>query len=395
MPEGKVFVRDLMSDNVIAIDPEATVAETLARMQQHDIHEMPVMANSTIKGWVSDRVLLRRQGISPEAKVGKVMEQPPRLSKDTDVVEAADLFIRSNVRAVPVTDAKGKVVGILSRTDLLRAIPQISSVAQQALEKVMNRDLETVRESDGIDSAASRLRDLEINQLLVLNDQGRLAGYVGREDVLRLVAAEHSPDAVERNRGHQRGGSKKNRIEVRSAVRPAPSLPPAATVTDAIRLMQQQKTSFIAVVEDGFALGILSRANVIERVARLKPTEGVLVQITGLQSHADSSTLDEIYALAQQTLKKIAGEVNLEFLSLHYKVYKAKTEGDSKYSLTAHLSTEGRFFVQKADDWDPIRAMAAAMGALGRRIREVKELRLERRKGPARRAAEFYTASQP
>jgi CBS domain-containing protein len=396
---GNASVRDYMSTDLVTVDPDATVAEALSLMEQHDVHELPVMNGATLRGWVSYRSLLRRGGATAPTKVGSIMDQPPRVPKDLSMLEAADLLIKNNVRAAPVVDTKGKVVGIVSRTDALRFALEVPAVANVPLERAMNTELETVEETEGLDRTISRLRDLRLNQLLVLDRNGRLGGYVGLEDIVRAYAAEHSPGASNHGRGgafHGTGERRNDNVEIKALVRAAPTLAPQATLADAARIMLKQGSGFVAVIDDqGYAVGVVSRSNVVERLAALKAPEGVLCQIVGLVDHVDGSQLDAIYRLAQTTLKKVATEVNVEFLSLHYKVYKAKAEGSEKFSLSLHLSTEGKFFVQKADAWDALDATKAALDALEKRVASLKELRLERRKGPPRRSATFYTAAQP
>src|SRR5687767_13553884 len=99
-----------MTTRLVTLDAESTVAEAMALMNQHEIHELPVMDGSTLRGWISQRSLLPRGGVKPQAKATSVMEQPPRLQKDMNVVDAADVLIKNNVRAGPVVDGKGKVV---------------------------------------------------------------------------------------------------------------------------------------------------------------------------------------------------------------------------------------------------------------------------------------------
>lgn len=400
MQDGALLVRDLMSKNIIALEPEATVADALARMEQHGLSELPVMSNSTLRGWVSYDLLVQRAAINHAAKIAHVMETPPHLPKTADAVTAADFLIRNTARALPVVDDKGKVVGILSRTDLLEAVARLPALADLPLDQVMNRELETVRESSGVDHAAARLRQLHFNQLLVLDDGGRLQGYVSKEDVFKTTYREHNSVSPAGGRGHARrqaGRSGAPHVDVRGLVRTAPTLPPTATVAKAIGLMRQQRTTFVAIVEDGFAVGILSRANVLERLAHVRPLEGaVAVQITGLHGVADPGDVSEIRSLAEATLHKVKQQLDVEFLNLHFKVYKAKEgeeTGDQKFSLSAHLSGGGQFFVQKGDDWTLLGVVKQVLEKLAERVWDLKDRRLEKRKGPPRRGASFYTAS--
>lgn len=392
-----VAVREIMSKDLVTVDPDATVAEALSLMEKSSVHELPVMNGATLRGWLSYRTLARHGGFSGQAKVASVMDQPPRVGKDASIVDAAALLIQTNARAGPVVDGKGKVVGLLSRTDILRSALEIPGIAATPVERAMVGDLETITPKETLDKALARMRDLRLGQLLVLRGDGRLQGYVGLEDLVHAYAQEHAPRASDRGRGSRfqgSGGEPAGNVELQSFVRDAPTIARGATLGDAIQAMIRRGTAFVAVAEDGYAVGIVSRSNVVERVAALKPEEGVLCQVVGLSEHVDGSQLEAVYDLAQKTLRKVQSEVKIEFLSLHYKVYKEKADGAAKFSLTLHLSTEGKFFVQKADAWDPLDATRKALTDLESRVMNLKDLRLERRKGTPRRRTSFYDAAE-
>ena len=410
MAEQRTLVRDVMSRDIISVEPDSTVAEAIAKMEQHRIHELPVMQNSTLKGWVNYDVLIQRAHVPARAKVTSVMMSSPRIAQTTDLVAAADTMIRNNVRAVAVVDAKGNVVGVLSRTDIMRAAASIPEIADQTLDKVMNRDLETMAEGASIDEAAKRLRELSIRQLLVLDTKGRLVGTVGREVVMHALSSEDRVRAPSRGKGALAGsgagqtmgrasrysgsGPRGGRaIDLRGLVEDPIRLSPAATLGEAMVMMLKQHKTSVVVEEGGMPVGVVARANILERLAARAVPDGPLVQLIGIQDHVDASTLDQIHAYARHTLGKVGNEYRIEFLSLHYKVYKAKAEGDSKYAVSAHLSTEQKFLVTRADDWDPIKATNQVLEELQRRAFEEKDIRVTKRKMQAGRKATFYTAA--
>lgn len=395
MPEGYSTVRELMSEDVVSVTPDSTVSKALAAMRKHGIHELPVMENTTLKGWVTYETIFRRGRLPPEAKVDNVMDMPARLEPETSPVDAADSMIKLQARALPVVDAKGHVIGILSRTDLLKAAAADQEVASQAVEKAMTRELEVVGEDAELDQVEHRLRSLAINQLLVVDENGRLVGSIGMEEITEATQREDTKQRRTSRDGAPAGGPgrrKDRHVQVGSMTRTAPTVEPDATLADAIERMQEHNTWFVVAVEDGRPVGVLSRADILARMAATRAEEGVVVQISGLQDKVDQSVYDQIYSKAQTTLTKAAQEETLEFLGLHYKAYKGKGEA-SKWSLTAHLSTQKQFYVAKADAWDILQATDEAFDILEDRVRHRKEMRLENRKGGAPRRAVFYRSS--
>jgi CBS domain-containing protein/ribosome-associated translation inhibitor RaiA len=401
MPEGFTSIRDLMSERVVSMAPGDTVTEALSTMRKHDIHELPVMRNSTLEGWISYDEILRRGSLPHDTKLSTLMSSTARLSPDMDPLAAAELMIRTQARALPVVDAKGHVVGVLSRTDLLKVALDNDAIAGQTLEKVMTRELEVVGEDATIDQAEHRLNELHINQLLVVDRHGKLVGAIRAEDVANAVHAEgpkeHQPGSSDGRSGAGGGpGRRKERgVEVGSLAQPAPTAKPSDTLGDAIKTMISRHTWYVAIVDDeNHAVGVVSRADVLARLAAQKEEEGVMVQISGLGDSADTSTYDQIYAKSQAALKKMDERgLRLEFLGLHYKKYNAQGRGGAKWSVTAHLSTEREFLVAKADQWDVLAATEEALDVLQKRVHNAKERRLEKRKGGPRRAATFYRST--
>jgi CBS-domain-containing membrane protein len=115
-----------------AIAPEATVYEAIERMDEWHVGALLVMRGEELVGIVSERdytrkvILLGRA--SRETLVEEIMSADViTLRSDTSLGECLRVVTDRRIRHLPVVDAAGKVVGVLSIGDLVRAV-----VAQQA-----------------------------------------------------------------------------------------------------------------------------------------------------------------------------------------------------------------------------------------------------------------------
>jgi len=118
-----VKLRDIMTDNVIRIDPEETVAVAARTLTHYNIGALPVCSqDGKLCGVVTDRDLVTRcvaSGRLPQqtkvrdVMTGRVISAAP----DMDTAVAAHLMGRQQVRRLPVVE-NGVLCGMVSLGDL-------------------------------------------------------------------------------------------------------------------------------------------------------------------------------------------------------------------------------------------------------------------------------------
>ena len=118
-------LRDIMTNQVVKIQPEETVAVAARMLEHNNIGAMPVCSNDgRLCGMLTDRDIVTRclaSGKSPqtttvrEIMTGKVYVGRP----DMEVSLAAGLMGREQIRRLPVME-NGKLCGMVSLGDLAR-----------------------------------------------------------------------------------------------------------------------------------------------------------------------------------------------------------------------------------------------------------------------------------
>ena len=88
------------------------------------------------------------------------------------------------VRHLPVVDDRGRLVGVLSDRDVLRAL---SAKHPPCVAEVMSRDVITTRPEANAHVAADLMLDNKISSLPVVDDTGALVGLVTQTDYLELA----------------------------------------------------------------------------------------------------------------------------------------------------------------------------------------------------------------
>lgn len=129
-----MLVRERMTREVLTASPEMTLADALAITREHGIRHLPVTAEGRLVGVVTDRDL--RMALPPpwagqrdeqrrelgERTVAELMvpeEETITVPPTMLVEDAARIFYQNKVGCLPVLE-EGRVVGILTATDLLR-----------------------------------------------------------------------------------------------------------------------------------------------------------------------------------------------------------------------------------------------------------------------------------
>ena len=115
-------LRELMTNPVITVAPEESVAVAARLLARYNIGSMPVCdRNGKLWGMVTDRDLVTRcmaSGGTGDMRVRDVMSgNPVTAEPDMEVGLAAGLMGRKQIRRLPVVE-KGRLCGVISLADL-------------------------------------------------------------------------------------------------------------------------------------------------------------------------------------------------------------------------------------------------------------------------------------
>jgi len=118
--------KDIMNKKVICIKKEALVIDAIKIMSKHNITGIPVAEDDmTLVGIISEQDVLRLFHTYEDEKdrtVNDFMTQPAIHFEEEESLLDICYCLRDNaIRRVPVT-LKGKVTGIISRSDILKCI---------------------------------------------------------------------------------------------------------------------------------------------------------------------------------------------------------------------------------------------------------------------------------
>lgn len=105
-------------------------------------------------------------------------------ARTTTARDVAIQMLMGGYSGMPITDANGKVVGIVTEADLIHALRSGNSLDTTTAEEIMTREVISVDVSASVEEVMELLDTKRIVRIPVTED-GRLVGVVSRPDVLR------------------------------------------------------------------------------------------------------------------------------------------------------------------------------------------------------------------
>lgn len=119
---------------------------------------------------------------------------PVTVAADATIEEAEELLRSNRISGLPVTDANGRLVGVISQTDLLYlAVPSVQALIRHRdsgirVGEVMSTPPVTIDGERPVRDAA-RLMDAErLHRLVAIDRSGRPIGVISAMDFVTLVA---------------------------------------------------------------------------------------------------------------------------------------------------------------------------------------------------------------
>jgi CBS domain-containing protein/PII-like signaling protein len=306
---------DAMSRAVTTVAPETPLREVVERMLGKLYRAVPVVDGGVPVGIVTNGDLVRRGDLDVRLELLESLE-PPQLREvldhlgargrtagdvmtarpltvraDTPLPRVAELMAHRRLKRLPVVDAGGRLVGVVSRLDLLRiaggGFAQNEPVARDLglhgnapLAEVMRRDVPTVHPETPLPEVFQAVIATRLNRALVVDAERRVVGVVTDAEMLDRLTPSLRPGALrslmhrlpfvhstpEERVAEQHGRARRAADLMTTGVATARE---DAHLSDAIRLMLRDGQKVLAVTDaEGRLVGIVDRADLLHGLLR-------------------------------------------------------------------------------------------------------------------------------
>jgi len=302
-----ILVSEIMTRAVISFPSNETVGQVWKQMLSKQIKAAPVVDDDgKVIGILTDEDLLERAGIqqrlsialrlNPETlnqeiisleksslKVKELMTTPVITVTQSDSLAAATTkMIHNGLKRLPVIDSEGKLVGILSRLDILRQVvktPRNVPSAQlpvgscKTVQDIMTKDIPFVNQDDDLTGIIEKFNRGDSNRLVVVDENGKAIGLISDSDVVARIQPEKQSGILSALRklgkppmGHETA------FDLMSAG--VLTAPPGTSVVDAAKLMLENSRKWLVVVNgQSIPLGLVDRKRLLESIASVYQKE--------------------------------------------------------------------------------------------------------------------------
>ena len=128
-----MLVRDVMTRNLITVDPETSFTDALKIMRENKIRRLPVLENGKLVGIVTEKDILYASPskattldvwelhyLLSKLKIREIMTRDVvTIQEDIPVEEAAKIMVDNKIGALPVMKGD-ELVGIITETDIFK-----------------------------------------------------------------------------------------------------------------------------------------------------------------------------------------------------------------------------------------------------------------------------------
>jgi len=130
------LVKDWMACEVVTVTPETTLPEAHRLMTDNQIRRLPVMKDGHLVGIVTRGDLRGAEAsdattlsiwelcyLIGKIRIKEIMTRNPlTVSQDATIGEAAQMMLDHKISGLPVVDADGRMVGIITESDIFRIV---------------------------------------------------------------------------------------------------------------------------------------------------------------------------------------------------------------------------------------------------------------------------------
>jgi PAS domain S-box-containing protein len=242
-------IKDVMNKNVITIASDETVISAAKLMSENNVSCIVVVDNGNVVGILTEKDLLAciagKNDNLERTTLTEVMSCPVKsIPPDFSVFDASKFMEAERIKRLPIL-ARKKLVGIVTQTDLTRALTSYSM--WKDVVEIMSSDMAVIQTKATIAEAAKIMNSRNISCVVVLEGR-KVRGIITEKDILKKVIV------------FQKDPNRTKAEEVMSS--PVTTIPTNYSVFSACKTMDKMHVRRLLVMEDEQLCGIVTQTDI-------------------------------------------------------------------------------------------------------------------------------------
>jgi len=371
-------ISEILSTEFTEFDIGTPLSKVAGAFENQELDAVVVTDGDEYRGVVSRRQLASSSN-QPSAKVGSQVQHVPTVDRTEDVREVARLMIGSDAKTLPVLDADGRVVGVVTGDAVLEAVRPFLDAA--TVDDAYTAELTSATSETSIGKALNLLREAGIAHLPVV-DEDDLVGMLSLYDVIEFTTRGGTKSQGGSSSGFGgRGGQNRGGFGAREGDGdrlldlPVRNLMSDAVVTversapldEVVETMFEQEISSLVVTADDAdePVGIITKTDVIEALTWERDDRNA-VQVFGLDL-LEGMDYDDVSALIERMTSKY-GEMSVIKASIELQEHKEQSRGVPLVLARIRLVTDRGYFTADGEGYGASHALRLAANAVERQL---------------------------
>jgi CBS domain-containing protein len=248
------FVNEIMSKDVVTINPDATMLEAAKVMGANRIGRLIVETEGEFVGIITERDLLSKvlaKGKDPElVRVKDAMSSPLiTIRSKATIKEAAQTMISEKGRLAVYQEEQ--LVGVITASDLIKSLPD-SAETSMKIDDVMTKNVITAHSNTSVEEIA-KLMGVERIGSVIVTKGGKPFGIFTERDLLTTFLA--------------RGKSLKTRVGT-VASHPLITIPEGTSIHQTALTMALKHIRRLPIVRNSRIVGIITARDLVEAYSK-------------------------------------------------------------------------------------------------------------------------------
>jgi CBS domain-containing protein len=188
----KILVRDVMVREVAYAEIPGNRDDVLKTLQDRKVSGLPVVKKGEVVGIITRSDLLRNR---EEDQTALLMTRDPVLiSPDRSIVEASKILIQHKIRRLPVVEGK-ELVGLITVADIVRVAEGMN--IEESIEPYLEKETVVLWSEMPLPVAGSLMEFAAVEACPVIDTDLKLVGMISDRDLIKASVIEDSVEKTD------------------------------------------------------------------------------------------------------------------------------------------------------------------------------------------------------